>query len=48
MNTESNLVYAQLDRNEQVDIEEADLEEIAATLPVRSGLRAGRNIQPCI
>jgi hypothetical protein len=45
MNNEPNNT---LDRNAAIEIEQTELETIAATLQVRSGLRAGRAIQPCI
>jgi hypothetical protein len=48
MNTETNTVSRELDQNQQVAIDQTDLERIAAALPVRSGLHAGRKLAPCL
>jgi hypothetical protein len=38
----------QLDRSGPIETEAAELEMIATAMQVRSGIRAGRDIQPCI
>jgi hypothetical protein len=45
MNTETN---DQLEADLAVEREEAELETIATALQVRSGIPAGRGLQPCI
>jgi len=46
MNTETNTANREPDQNDQVAIDQTDLERIAAALPVRSGLHAGRKLAP--
>jgi hypothetical protein len=50
MNTDIHAENTEPDLNEQVEIDQTDLGLIAAALPVRSGLHAGRDrtIQPCL
>lgn len=38
----------QFDGDVAVDLEEAELEIVATTLQVRSGIQAGRGLQPCL
>lgn len=45
MNTETN---DQLEADLAVELEETELETIATALQVRSEIRAGRSLQPCI
>jgi hypothetical protein len=44
LNHETN---GEFDQSEVIEIEETELETIVATLPIRSGLKAG-TIQPCL
>ena len=45
MNNESK---NELNRSAVTEIEETELEAIADGLPVHSGVKAGRNVTPCI
>ena len=38
----------QFDGEETVEIEQTELENVATAMQVRSGIQAGRGIQPCL
>jgi hypothetical protein len=48
MNNTNSDLRNELDRSEVAEIEDTELEAIAAGLPVSSGVTAGKCITPCI